>query len=90
MVRYLIIIEGRVQGVGFRFFAQSNAIKHSLTGYARNMNNGMVELQVQGYEENINKFLSVIKAGNRFIRVDNFSIKKLDLKEDEKKFKIEY
>ena len=46
MIRCLIIVEGRVQGVGFRYFAQSNAIKYDLTGFARNLNNGMVEIQV--------------------------------------------
>ena len=56
MIRCLIIVEGRVQGVGFRYFAQSNAIKYALTGFARNLNNGMVEIQVQGLEENIAKF----------------------------------
>ena len=66
MIRCLIIVEGRVQGVGFRYFAQSNAIKYALTGFARNLNNGMVEIQVQGLEENIAKFLSIIKEGNRF------------------------
>ena len=60
MIRCLIIVEGRVQGVGFRYFAQSNAIKYALTGFARNLNNGMVEIQVQGLEENIAKFLSII------------------------------
>ena len=80
MIRCLIIVEGRVQGVGFRYFAQSNAIKYDLTGFARNLNNGMVEIQVQGLEENIAKFLSIIKEGNRFIRVDDYSLKRINLK----------
>ena len=78
MIRCLIIVEGRVQGVGFRYFAQSNAIKYALTGFARNLNNGMVEIQVQGLEE------------NRFIRVDDYSLKKISLIEDENKFKVSY
>ena len=85
MIRCLIIVEGRVQGVGFRYFAQSNAIKYDLTGFARNLNNGMVEIQVQGLEENIAKFLSII-----FIRVDDYSLKKISLIEDENKFKVSY
>ena len=72
MVRYFIVISGRVQGVGFRFFAQHNAIKYSLTGYVRNMDNGMVELQIQGSDNNITKFLSVIKKGNTFINIEDF------------------
>ena len=90
MIRCLIIVEGRVQGVGFRYFAQSNAIKYDLTGFARNLNNGMVEIQVQGLEENIAKFLSIIKEGNRIIRVDDYSLKKISLIEGENKFKVSY
>ena len=90
MIRYFLIFSGRVQGVGFRFFAQTNALKNSLTGIARNMNNGMVEVQVQGTEENINNFIYTVKKGNMFIRVDDVSIKKVNINPDEKKFKIVY
>ena len=90
MVRYFIVIAGRVQGVGFRFFAQRNAIKYSLTGWVRNMDNGMVELEIQGSEHNVTKFLSVIKKGNTFINIEDYSIKKVDLIEDESKFKVLY
>lgn len=90
MVRYFLIIAGRVQGVGFRFFAQTNAVKYSLTGLARNMDNGMVEVEVQGSEDNIQKFISVIKKGNTFIRVDDFSMKQIDVITADKKFKITY
>ena len=88
MVRYYIICEGRVQGVGFRFFCQMNATELDLTGYARNLDNGMVEIEVQGSEEKINMFIRNIKKGNFFIRVNNLSQKKIDLKPYEKKFVI--
>lgn len=90
MIRYFLVVDGRVQGVGFRFFAQCNAITYSLTGLARNMNNGMVEMEVQGSEENIQKFISAIRKGNTFIRVDDFSMKKIDVVNSDKKFKITY
>lgn len=90
MIRYFVVVGGRVQGVGFRFFAQSSAIKHSLTGFVRNMDNGMVELEIQGTEENVNKFLSTIRRGNTFIKVDDFSLKKIDTVLGEKKFKVTY
>lgn len=88
MVRYLVAADGRVQGVGFRFFCQMNATSLGLTGYAYNMDNGMVELQVQGESEAFNKFISIIKKGNMFIRVDDISLKKLPVNLDEKKFVI--
>lgn len=90
MVRYFLVVTGRVQGVGFRYFAQCNAAKYSLTGLARNMDNGMVEMEIQGSEENIQKFISVIKRGNTFIRVDDFSMKQIDIIDGDRKFKITY
>ena len=88
MVRYYIICDGRVQGVGFRYFCQMNAAELNLTGYAHNLNNGMVEIEVQGSEEKINIFIHNIKKGNFFIRVNNLSQKKIDLHPSEKKFSI--
>ena len=48
--RYLVIVEGRVQGVGMRGFCMLQAQKRGLTGYAKNLNNGRVEIQIQGEE----------------------------------------
>lgn len=90
MVRYYMVVEGRVQGVGFRYFCQMNALKHSITGWARNLENGMVELEIQGSEASISKFILLVKEGNRFIRVDDYSTKKISLSENENNFKIKY
>lgn len=90
MERYFIIIEGKVQGVGFRYFCQMQAMKLSLTGSARNMNNGMVHVEVQGEVQSLDKFLAALHKGNGFCRVDDYSIKKLPLNLDEKKFRISY
>ena len=76
MNRYYIVVEGRVQGVGFRFFCSMTAKPLDLTGWVRNMDNGMVELEVQGSDESIEKFIRTIKKGNRFIRVDELYQKK--------------
>lgn len=37
MIRYYIVVKGRVQGVGFRFFTINIASKYNLTGSVRNM-----------------------------------------------------
>ena len=88
LTRKHVIFKGRVQGVGFRYFCQMNAAELNLTGYAHNLNNGMVEIEVQGSEEKINMFIHNIKKGNFFIKVNNLSQKKIDLKPSEKKFVI--
>lgn len=90
MVRYYIIVDGRVQGVGFRFFCTMNARTLDLTGWVRNMDNGMVEMEVQGEESSIEKFIRNIKKGNKFIRVDELSQKKIKLLSEERTFTERY
>lgn len=88
MVRYYIIVEGRVQGVGFRYFCQMNASNMNLTGWVHNMSNGMVEMEVQGDKNIILKFISIINKGNFFIRVTSLSKKSINIIPEEKKFII--
>jgi acylphosphatase len=48
-----IFFAGSVQGVGFRFTAQSVAKRYELTGFVRNNRDGKVEMLVQGQTEDI-------------------------------------
>lgn len=86
MFRYLIIASGKVQGVGFRFFCQLNAAPLNLTGFAKNLDDGDVEIEVQGEKEKLDSFISKIKAGNRFIKITNLNISQISLIKNEKKF----
>lgn len=90
MVRFFLIFTGRVQGVGFRFFAQMTASKLNITGCVRNTSNGDVEIEAQGSEDDINKFILTLRQGNGFSRVDDFSMKKIEPLEYEKKFRVTY
>lgn len=90
MIRYYIIVNGRVQGVGFRFFCTMNARTLNLTGWVRNMDNGMVEMEVQGEENSIEKFIETIKNGNRFIKVDKLYQKKIEIVSNERTFTERY
>ncbi len=90
MRRYHVIVEGRVQGVGFRGFCMMHATELSLTGSVRNMENGMVEIYVQGEETDIDRFLQRIKEGDRFIRVDDISVKAVPVVPKEKKFSYNF
>ncbi len=90
MIRYYIIVDGRVQGVGFRFFCTMNARKLGLTGWVRNMDNGMVEMEVQGEENTIEKFTKAIKKGNHFIRIDELYQKKIEIVSNERTFTERY
>lgn len=46
--RLTAFVRGRVQGVGFRWFVRSQALELGLTGYAKNLPDGRVEVLAQG------------------------------------------
>lgn len=48
MERATIFVRGRVQGVGFRWWARARALELGLAGFARNMADGRVEVCAQG------------------------------------------
>lgn len=50
------IFKGRVQGVGFRYTAQSLALKHNIKGWVRNNPDGTVELVAEEEAENLELF----------------------------------
>lgn len=85
--RYHMIVDGRVQGVGFRFFSIQNAHKYHLTGTVHNMSNGMVEIFAQGESDDLNRFYTTIQNGNRFILVTNISLKEIKPIENESDFR---
>lgn len=90
MVRYYMIVSGRVQGVGFRYFVLMEATKLGLTGFVRNCDNGYVEIEAQGEEGQLMKFNSRLNRGNGFSRVENISIRSISIVDNEKKFNMKY
>ena len=66
--RYLI--EGRVQGVGFRYFALRSARRLGLAGYVRNLPDGSVEAVARGSDEALTAFEAGLRQGPPGSRVD--------------------
>lgn len=90
MVRYLIILDGRVQGVGFRYFTQIVASTLNLTGWCENLIDGKVKIEIQGTEQDLHSFIAKIKQGNSFCRVDNIELVTIPVINGEKKYAIKY
>ena len=88
MKRYYIIYEGIVQGVGFRWKLMNIASRYNLTGYVRNLDNGNVEVEIQG--NGVDEFLKESLVPDRFIKVYDYSIKELPLEEHETIFDVRY
>ena len=65
MKRFHILLSGRVQGVGFRYFAKDCAEQLKLTGWVRNLPDGKVEAEVQGQEAELLDLLSKLRRGPR-------------------------
>lgn len=70
-VCYVAHISGRVQGVYFRASAQQQAIDYSLSGYARNLADGDVEVMLCGEQESIEKMLAWLAEGPEQAEVSN-------------------
>ena len=90
MERIYAVVQGQVQGVGFRWFVQSLANSLQITGWIRNMENGMVEMELQGETAALHQLLSRIHRGDRFIHVENLSCKPIPTQLKEKRFTVRY
>ena len=68
------IVEGRVQGVGFRYFTRTHAQRLGVTGWVRNRTYGDVELVAEASQEVLDQFLELIRQGPRGSSVTNLSV----------------
>ncbi len=62
-------IRGKVQGVGYRFFALTCAEALGLAGWVKNLDDGTVEAHAEGAEKKIDEFAFDLSRGARFARV---------------------
>jgi acylphosphatase len=65
------LIQGRVQGVGFRWFVQREASELDLRGWVRNTEDGEVEVVAAGEAGNLDELRSSLRRGPRGSRVDH-------------------
>jgi acylphosphatase len=65
------LVTGRVQGVGYRFFAARAARELGLSGWVRNLPDGSVEALAEGGEEPLARFLERLRRGPLSSRVDS-------------------
>ena len=64
------LIQGRVQGVGFRWYVNREAGELGLRGWVRNTEDGDVEVVVSGSEADLAELRSSLRRGPRGARVD--------------------
>jgi len=56
-------VHGRVQGVGFRWWTRARACELGLRGYARNLDDGRVEVVAEGARESCDRLLELLRSG---------------------------
>ena len=78
-VRKYIVVDGIVQGVGFRWHVQRVADACHLTGWVSNRYDGKVEMEVQGFQEDVDRFCRHILRGNGFAQVMSYEEEKCDV-----------
>jgi acylphosphatase len=64
------LVAGRVQAVGFRFFLQDAAAREGITGVARNLSDGRLEVVAEGEAEAVSRFEWAVYHGPPRARVD--------------------
>ena len=88
LARIKITVSGVVQGVGYRYFAYRTAHKLALNGYAKNRNDGTVEIVAEGDRKKLLHLIEELRIGPPGSAVDNFQIKWEDPKNDLNEFRI--
>lgn len=75
------VISGRVQGVGFRAFAQHAARDLGVTGWAQNLDNGDVEVHANGTLRHLEDFEARLRQGPRWGEVRSVTVLEVEASE---------
>lgn len=70
-----IVVEGRVQGVGYRAFVERRAALLGLVGYVMNLPDGRVRVHVEGDRTVIEALITDLGAGPRLARVERTDVR---------------
>ena len=82
-----LYINGTVQGVFFRGFVKENAEKYNLKGFVRNLEDGRVEVFLEGDNDSVDKMIELCRKGPKHSQIRSIEIKD-ERFQDFKVFKI--
>ena len=72
------VLSGRVQGVGFRYFALDAARRENLRGYVTNRDDGSVEAVAEGDAESLERFERALRRGPSRSRVEQVMVDEVE------------
>jgi acylphosphatase len=82
-----LYVSGTVQGVFFRIFVKENAEKLNVKGFVRNLEDGRVEVFLEGQIDDVKRMIELCKNGPKHSQIRNIEIKEESF-QDFKTFKI--
>lgn len=82
-----LYLNGIVQGIFFRAFVKENAEKYNVKGFVRNLEDGRIEVFLEGEFETVDKMIELCKKGPKFSQIRNVELKEEKL-QDFKEFKV--
>jgi acylphosphatase len=74
VARIVARVEGRVQGVGFRFFVRDRARALGLSGNVRNLPGGSVHVEAEGSRESLGTLIQELHQGPPAARVERVGV----------------
>jgi acylphosphatase len=71
---YKIWVKGRVQGVGYRWSAANEAKNRGINGKVKNLSDGSVYIEAEGYEDQLNGYVEWCRKGPGFSFVESVEV----------------
>jgi len=88
VTRLHVVVRGRVQGVGFRYFVQEAARTLDVAGWVRNAADGSVEVEAEGSEDDLARLRTALGEGPRGARVQAVEEVAIGTEQLERPFRI--
>jgi len=90
MQKLEIVISGRVQGVGFRYYTKQKAELYNIHGYVKNLSTGKVMVMAYGDSGNMEFFLQALKNGPSYSLVEKVTTSPVKHSKEYNEFKIAF
>jgi acylphosphatase len=85
-----ILVNGLVQGVGYRYFVVKHAERLKLNGYVQNLFTGEVHTVIEGDKINIEELFKLLKLGPTYAHVKNARIDWFEFKNEFDSFEVKF
>lgn len=82
-----LYVTGTVQGVFFRAFVKENAERYNIKGFVRNLEDGRIEIFLEGNSEDVNKMMELCRKGPKHAQIRKVE-EKPEKFQDFKSFKV--